>query len=119
MEIVAGAYPGKCLFAKKISRELAAVDPGKWAAVKRKLSNSRRTNTQSRWCAVSPRHANGGGQQSPAPRAPVMCAQPRLRVPARVGTLILRAGAARAVLSLGGAYGWSGGVSTMAQSESR
>src|SRR2546425_8759933 len=43
------------------------------------------------------RHADGGGQQLPAPRAPVMCAQPRLRVPARVGTLILRAGAARAV----------------------
>src|SRR5207249_9301263 len=44
------------------------------------------------------RHADGGGQQLPAPRAPVMCAQPRLRVPARVGTLILRAGAVRAVL---------------------
>src|ERR1700730_316296 len=44
------------------------------------------------------RHADGGGQQLPAPRAPVMCAQPRLRVPARVGTLIMRAGAARAVL---------------------
>ena len=97
MEIVAGAYPGKCLFVKKFPGDLATVRPEKWAADQRKLSNSRRPDTQSRWLRVC-RHADGGGQQLPAPRAPVMCAQPRLRVPAIVGTLILRAGAARAVL---------------------
>ena len=97
MEIVAGAYPGKCLFVKKFPRKLTPVRPEMWAAGQRKLSNSRRADTQSRWWRSADTRT-GVGQQFPAPRAPVMCAQPSLRVPAIVGTLILRAGAARAVL---------------------
>jgi len=75
MEIVAGAYPGKCLLAKKFPGKLATVRPEKWAAASAivKFFGDRIPKSVVEVC----RHTDGGGQQLPASRAPVMCAQPR------------------------------------------
>ena len=67
--MVAGAYPGKCLFVKKFPRELTPVRPEKWAAGQRKLSNSRRPDTQSRWWRTADTRT-GVGSSSLLPEPP-------------------------------------------------